>query len=300
MLHLFLFVATLVTTTMAGARLNGVDVLSQPWEFTVGLPFSLTLMTILLVHELGHYTTARAHGVRATLPFFIPGPPFIGTFGAFIAMRSAPADRRSLFDVAAAGPLAGLILAVPAVIAGLNLSTLADTDAKGEGIGLGSSLLLTLLTKLTLGHFADDVNITLHPIAFAGWIGLFVTALNLLPVGQLDGGHIIYALFGARHIWISRLTFLFILSLGLLRWWDGWIVWGVLLLFLGFRHPACLDPYTPLDFKRKILGWFMIVLFILTFIPVPFSISEPPMQGRESAPRSEPVYPQTEPAGEFI
>ncbi|HWP58852.1 MAG TPA: site-2 protease family protein [Candidatus Acidoferrales bacterium] len=299
-LHVVLFLATFATTTFAGALLSGVDVVSEPRRLTAGLPFALTLMAILLVHELGHYTTARAHGVRASLPFFIPAPTFIGTFGAFIAMRSAPPDRRALFDVAAAGPLAGVLAAIPAVVAGLSRSTIEDAQPAGAGVTLGSSLLLTLLTKLTLGQFPQDVSINLHPIGFAGWIGLFITALNLLPVGQLDGGHIVYALFGARHIWISRLAFVSILSLGLLRWWDGWLVWGILLLFLGFRHPPCVDSYTPLDFKRKILGWFMIVLFIFTFIPAPFSVSEPPGPGHAPAPRAEPVYRDAELLGQPI
>jgi membrane-associated protease RseP (regulator of RpoE activity) len=189
---------------------------------------------------------------------------------------------------------------VPAVVAGLSLSTFDGDQSKSEGITLGSSLLLTLLTKLTLGHFPDTVNITLHPIAFAGWIGLFVTALNLLPVGQLDGGHIVYALFGARHIWISRLGFLFIFSLGLLRWWDGWLVWSILLLFLGFRHPPCLDSYTPLDLKRKVLGWFMIGVFIFTFTPAPFSFTEPVVELRESVPRSDPAAFQVDVEGRSI
>ncbi len=299
-LHVVLFLATLATTTMAGAMLSGVDLLRHPGQFSVGLPFSLTLLTILLVHELGHYTTARIHGVQTTLPFFIPAPTFIGTFGAFISMRSAPPDRRSLFDVAAAGPLAGLVLAIPAVILGLNLSSIDANEQSGGGVTLGSSLLLALLTKVTLGHFPHDVNIAIHPVGFAGWIGLFVTALNLLPVGQLDGGHITYALFGSRHVWISRLAFLFIFSLGLLRWWDGWLVWGILLLFLGFRHPQCLDPSTPLDFKRTVLGWGMLGILIVTFIPAPFSISEPTAQRSRAAPHSRPVQPETEPIGEAI
>lgn len=300
-IHVALFLATLVTTTMAGAMLNGVDLLRQPGEFIVGLPFSLTLLTILLVHELGHYTSARIHGVHTTLPFFIPAPTFIGTFGAFISMRSAPADRKALFDVAAAGPLAGLVLAIPAVILGLNLSSIdAAPEQAGGGVTLGSSLLLTLLTKLTLGHFPHDINIAIHPVGFAGWIGLFVTALNLLPVGQLDGGHITYALFGSRHVWISRLAFLFIFSLGLLRWWDGWLVWGILLLFLGFRHPQCQNPSTPLDFKRTVLAWGMVAVLIVTFIPAPFSISEPRPQGNRAVPHSQPTQPEVDPIGKAI
>jgi len=284
-LHLVLFLLTLITTTMAGAMQAGVDPFSNPWQITNGLPFALTLMTILLVHEMGHYLMARYHSVRATLPYFIPAPPIpfiIGTFGAFIKMKSAPLDRRSLFDIGAAGPLAGLALAVPAVIVGLQLSTVSMDDGVSGGIALGSSLLLSFLSQLILGTLPDEANLIMHPIAFAGWIGLFITALNLLPVGQLDGGHVIYALFGQRYIWVSRLALVLILSLGLMRWWDGWLIWGVLLLFLGVRHPPSLDPYTPLDLKRKVLAWVTLAVLVVTFIPVPFSIQEPKVNARNS------------------
>jgi membrane-associated protease RseP (regulator of RpoE activity) len=232
-------------------------------------------MAILLVHEMGHYLMARYHGVQATLPYFIPAPSFIGTFGAFIRMKSPPMDRRSLFDVGAAGPLAGLVLAIPAVIVGLHLSTVSTDGGSGAGITLGSSIFLRFLSQLTLGLLPDEANIIMHPIGFAGWIGLFITALNLIPVGQLDGGHVTYALFGQRHIWVSRLGLAVILALGLTRYWDGWLLWGVLLLFMGVRHPPTLDSYTPLDLKRKMIGWFVLLVLVVTFIPAPFSIQQP-------------------------
>ena len=284
-LHILLFLCTLVTTTMAGAMQNGVDPLSNPWEIYSGLPFAVTLITILLVHEMGHYLMSRYHGVKATLPYFIPAPSFIGTFGAFIKMNSPPPDRRSLFDVAAAGPLAGLVLAIPAVIIGLQLSTVSPDDRTGGGITLGSSLLLNFLSQITLGLLPDDANIVMHPIGFAGWIGLLVTAMNLLPVGQLDGGHVIYALFGERYLWVSRTASVAILSLGFLRWWDGWLIWGLLLLFLGLRHPPPLDPYTPLDTKRKFMGWLMLAILAVTFIPIHFSIQEPSVRQERFQPR---------------
>ena len=284
-LHILLFLLTLVTTTMAGALQNGVNPISDPWHISSGLPFAITLMTILLVHEMGHYLVARYHGVKATLPYFIPAPSFIGTFGAFIKMDSPPPDRRSLFDVAAAGPLAGLALAVPAVIVGLQLSVVSPDDGVGGGISLGSSLLLSFLSQITLGLLPDEANVIMHPIGFAGWIGLFVTALNLLPVGQLDGGHVVYALFGQRHIWVSRLALVLILTLGLMRWWDGWLIWGVLLLFLGVRHPPPLDPYTPLDLKRKIMAWVTLAILVVTFIPAPFSIQEPKVREERLMPK---------------
>ena len=283
-LHIILFLITLLTTTGAGALQTGADPSEDPWALLSGLPFSLTLMSILLVHEMGHYLVSRHHGVKASLPYFIPAPSFIGTFGAFIRMQSPPPDRRSLFDVAAAGPLAGLVLAVPAVIVGLHLSTVTPAETQSGGIGLGSSLLLSFLSKITLGLLPDEVNIALHPIGFAGWIGLLVTALNLLPVGQLDGGHVIYALFGRRAIWIARAALATILTLGVLRWWDGWLIWGVLLLFLGVRHPPPLDPYTPLDFKRKIAGWITLAILVVTFTPAPFTMHEPEVYQEQRSP----------------
>lgn len=284
-LHILLFLSTLVTTTLAGAMQSGVDPLSNPSQLYSGLPFAVTLMTILLVHEMGHYLVSRYHGVGASLPYFIPAPSFIGTFGAFIKMKSPPPDRRSLFDVAAAGPLAGLVLAIPAVIIGLRLSTTSPTGDAGGGLALGSSLLLSFLSQVTLGLSPDEVNIVLHPIGFAGWIGLLVTAMNLLPVGQLDGGHVVYALFGKRCIWVSRAAVAAILLLGILRWWDGWLVWGLLLLFLGLSHPAPFDPHTPLDPKRTFLGWLMLVILAVTFIPVPFSIQEPSVRQERPQPK---------------
>jgi membrane-associated protease RseP (regulator of RpoE activity) len=283
-LQVALFLFTLVTTTLAGALQHGVDPFSSPGQIYLGLPFAATLMTILLVHEMGHYLMSRYHGVSATLPYFIPAPSFIGTFGAFIRMKSAPPDRRSLFDVAAAGPLAGLALAIPAVVLGLTLSTVSPEES-GGGLALGSSLLLSFLSQATLGILPDEANIVMHPIGFAGWIGLLVTAMNLLPVGQLDGGHIVYALFGERYLWVSRAALLGILLLGLLRWWDGWLVWGALLLFMGLRHPPPLDPYTPLDAKRTFMGWVMLAILAVTFIPVPFSIQEPSVRQERLEPK---------------
>lgn len=279
-LHIFLFLFTLLTTTVAGAMQSGVNPLTDPWGIASGLPFAATLMTILLVHEMGHYLMSRHHGVQASLPYFIPAPSFIGTFGAFIKMDSPPRDRRSLFDVGAAGPLAGLVLAIPAVIVGLHLSTMSPQQNPEGSLSLGSSLLLRFLSQITLGILPEEANVILHPIGFAGWIGLFVTALNLLPVGQLDGGHVVYALFGPKHIWISRTALGSIIALGILRWWDGWLVWGALLLFMGVRHPPPLDPYTPLDWKRRVLAWLTLVILAITFMPVPFSV-EPPRPATE-------------------
>ena len=173
-----------------------------------GLSFSIPLMVILFAHEMGHYLTSRYHNVDASLPYFIPAPPsifIIGTFGAFIRMREPARTRRVMFDIGAAGPWAGVMLAIPAVIIGLYLSDVTPLDKSAGGLELGNSLLFLGLSHLVLGVDPSTVNVNLSPIAFAGWIGLLVTTLNLLPVGQLDGGHVIYALFPRRHRTISML-----------------------------------------------------------------------------------------------
>ncbi len=275
-LQLFLFGATLATTTMAGSFYAGVDPFSEAFAFVAGLPFSLTLLAILLCHEFGHYIFARRHGVPTTLPYFIPGPPFpVGTFGAFIRMYGVPRDRSALFDVGAAGPWGGMIVALPAVMVGLWLSEVepAVPTTPGLAIELGNSILFYILTWLVLGVDAGEATITLHPVGYAGWLGLFVTFLNLLPVGQLDGGHVTYALFGQRHRLISRLFLLVIIGLGLYGW-TGWFLWAVLLLFVvRLPHPDTLDADTPLDPKRRAAAWATIFLFVSTFMPVPLAVT---------------------------
>ena len=295
-LHIALFAATFLTTSMASALNQGVDVLAEPSRLLVGFPYAIALMTILLFHECGHYFLARAHRVDATLPFFIPAPPvifFIGTLGAFIRMRSLPRDRRALFDVGAAGPWAGMLVAVPALMLGLSLSEIRPAGPGAEaGLFLGDSLLFKALTWLVLGTTGDNVTIVLHPVALAGWVGLLVTALNLLPVGQLDGGHVVYAAFGERwHRWISRGTLVTLLVLGI----SGaatWLVWAVLLSFLGMRHPRLLDAETPLDPRRKWATLATLVMFLVTFMPEPVYFSEPPPR----IPRDEHAVPVSAPA----
>lgn len=285
-LNIALFLITLLTTTMAGAYMAGVESpLASISGLAQGLSFSLPLMAILLFHELGHYVTARRNQVDSSLPYFIPAPYpslfIIGTFGAFIRMKSPPRSRRVMFDVGAAGPWAGMLLAVPAVIIGLKLSEIAPLDKGAGGLELGNSILFWTLSRWILGLDPNSVTVNLHPIAFAGWLGLFVTALNLLPVGQLDGGHVIYALFGRRHRTISRLfmigCLLMVVVPYLVGWsfWSGWLLWFVLLLFLGVGHPSTVDAETPLEKPRRLAAWLTIALFIVTFIPVPLSFSPP-------------------------
>jgi membrane-associated protease RseP (regulator of RpoE activity) len=214
-LNVILFLITLVTTTLAGAWTGGADVsLFDPIEslpnLATGLSFSIPLMLILLSHEMGHYFTSRRYGVDTSLPYFIPavipGPISIGTFGAFIRMRSLPRTRAAMFDIGAAGPWAGFFVAFVAIILGLKWSQITPLDTTQGGIDLGNSIAFWTVARWVLGVDPDTVSVNLHPTAFAGWIGLLVTTLNLLPVGQLDGGHVIYSLFGPRsHRVISRL-----------------------------------------------------------------------------------------------
>src|ERR1700720_3550044 len=288
-LNLVLLLLTFLTTTTAGAYMNGEEVsflhpLLAIVSLRSGLSFSIPLMMILFAHEMGHYLTSRYHNVDASLPYFIPAPPsifIIGTFGAFIRMRQPARTRRVMFDIGAAGPWAGVMLAIPAVIIGLYLSDVTPLDKSGGGLELGNSLLFLGLSHLVLGVDPTTVNVALHPIAFAGWIGLLVTSLNLLPVGQLDGGHVVYALFPRRHRTISTLfvisSILMLvvpLALGHNPWW-GWLLWAVLLVALGLGHPSTVDRDTPLDPGRAIAAWLTVVLFIVTFSPVPLSIGQP-------------------------
>lgn len=297
-LHIALFAATFATAAMASALNQGVDILAEPARLVAGFPYAIALLAILLSHECGHYFLARAHRVDATLPFFIPAPPvifFIGTLGAFIRMRSLPRDRRALFDIGAAGPWAGIMVAVPVLMLGLSLSEIRPASPGGEaGLFLGDSLLFKALTWLILGTTGDNVTIVLHPIALAGWVGLLVTALNLLPVGQLDGGHVVYAAFGERwHRWISRGTLVTLIVLGV----GGaatWLVWAVLLSFLGLRHPRLVDGETPLDRPRRWAAVATLAMFVVTFMPEPVYFAEPPPRiprDEHAVPVSAPVPP---------
>jgi membrane-associated protease RseP (regulator of RpoE activity) len=268
--HIFLLIATLITTMLAGALQEGVDIIRQPLLIYKGMPFSLTLMLILGTHEIGHYITSKRNGVKATLPYFIPAPSLLGTFGAFIKMKSPIPDRRALLKIGVSGPLAGFIIALPATIIGLGLSEIKEPSQIKGGISLGSSILLSFLTKTILGVSDGSVDIVLHPIGFAGWIGLFVTALNLLPMGQLDGGHIVYSLFKRRHKILSMITFISLFPLA--YFWEGWLFWIMAVFLFGLRHPMLVDEITPLEEEDKILGIVAIIIFIITFIPVPFKI----------------------------
>ena len=241
--------------------------------FVNGLSYSLSIIAILLAHEMGHYLMCRKYGVDATLPYFIPVPiqPF-GTMGAFIKMKSPIPNRRALFDVGVAGPLAGLALTIPILIIGLSNSTFVPkVETQGLGLYLGESLLFSKLAKIIMGPEPTGYDTLLHPMAYAGWAGLFVTALNLLPIGQLDGGHVLYALFGSK----SRIIYKF--SLGIFMvicaiWYQGWLLLIILLLWFGFKHPPPLDDYHPIDSRRKFIGYLTFAIFIISFVPIPFHI----------------------------
>jgi len=260
--------ATVVSTAAAGAVWEGRDPISHPAVMLRGLPFALTLITILLVHEAGHYLMCVRHGVNASLPYFVPAPPLfplVGTFGAFIRIRSRFPNRMALFDIGAAGPWAGFVVALIATVVGLSLSTVLPV-APESAVELGDSLLTKLLTWLVLD--VDPTRVALHPIALAGWFGLFVTSLNLIPVGQLDGGHVLYAAFG-RTRFVPTLLVAFLFWLGMTGW-PGWVLWAFILTALTFiGHPTTNDDPRPLDPARFVSALATLAMFVLTFVPEP-------------------------------
>jgi len=272
LLHLVLFIVTFFTTVFAGALQAGVNILREPGKFYEGLPFALTLMSILLAHELSHYIASRKHNIQATLPYFIPAPTLIGTFGAFIKMKSPVTTRKALLDIGISGPLAGFVISFIVTIMGLSLSKVVPVQETKEALSLGDSLLFSTLSQLILDYRPGVQDVLLHPVAFAGWIGFFVTSLNLLPIGQLDGGHVAYALFGERHAYLSKLLIPILFLLGIFLW-EGWAFWAIVLLILGLKHPPIYHSEIPLDGKRRFLGWLGFFIFLITFIPEPFKFS---------------------------
>lgn len=268
MIHTVLFLVTLLTTLVAGTLQQGINPLESPLSLWRGIPFSFTLIIILASHEFGHYFMAKRYEVDVTLPYFIPAPSFIGTFGAFIKIKSPILDRRMLLDIGAAGPIAGLVVAMPVLLVGLMLSDVRPALTE-TGTSLGSSLLFSLMSWIVHGSLPQEADIVLHPIAFSGWIGLLVTCLNLLPVGQLDGGHVAYAIFGRRQRSLARVIFLMLIILGFTMW-VGWLVWAVILYLMRLDHPPVVYDWIPLDRRRRIIGWAAMVIFVLTFTPAPF------------------------------
>lgn len=273
--HLILFFLTIISTLIAGSIMQGGNPLGNPTDIILGIPFSITLMLILGCHEFGHYYYALKHNVDATLPYFLPAPPYlfiIGTFGAFIKIKSPIYKKDALLQIGAAGPIAGFIIAVPALIIGLLLSDVIAINDQYKGIILGDSLLMKIFTSIIFPDLIDDHDILLHPVAFAGWIGLLVTMLNLLPIGQLDGGHIAYAMLGKKQGLVGWITLLTLFPLSFLS--LNWLIWGLLILVLmrSAKHPPIHDILTPLSKKNKYVGYLCLLIFILCFIPTPFQI----------------------------
>lgn len=312
MIHLILLALTFLTTTFGGSLQQGGNPLEDPSDMRLGLSYSVPLLTILLGHELGHYFACRRHRLKATLPYFIPVPPPIflfGTLGAFIKIRSPIEDRRALLDVGVAGPLTGMALAVPVAVVGIHLSTFVPKVQAEGALMLGDSLLFAFLVRLVKGPAPVGTELLLHPVAFAGWIGFLVTALNLLPASQLDGGHILYALWPGRHRAATRAIVLGLLLLGLTTW-QGWILWAAIITLMGTRHPPLAEDFAPppfpfyplvrphgLDPRRRKLGILALVVFALTFTPEPLKIA--PIH-HPNAPRSPRQERRRPPAGEWV
>ena len=274
-LNVLLFLLTCLTTLVAGSgAFLRFDPFAEPARVLSGVPFAFTLLAILGTHEFGHYFTARYHGAVVSLPYFIPAPPpfLFGTLGAIIRMGPAVRDRNALFDIAVAGPLAGLAVAVPALLLGLGWSVVAAIP-RGGHIVFGDSLLMRFLVYLSFGRIPDGMDVFVHPVALAGWVGLFVTALNLFPVGQLDGGRIAYALCGRYHRMVGYLTVGGLVALAAITWAPNWLVWAALVFFfVGVRHSPPIDDVTPLTPRRRALGYLCLVLLILLIPPVPIQL----------------------------
>jgi membrane-associated protease RseP (regulator of RpoE activity) len=283
-LHILLFVLTIVTTTIVGAGqyagfledFRSSPSLPMPFAALLvrGLWYSGTILAILGCHELGHYFACRHYDVDASLPFFIPVPFLLtGTMGAFIRIREQIPSKKMLFDIGIAGPIAGFVVAVPALFIGLAMSHVARLPAdQGGMLELGEPLLFKFASWLFWGTQPDGFSLNMHPMAFAAWFGMLATALNLFPIGQLDGGHVSYAVLGPR--WSTYVTFTMIaVALGLSVFAYSWTVWTgmlVVMLFLfGPRHPRVYDEATPLGGTRLLLAAFAVVMFVLCFTPAP-------------------------------
>jgi membrane-associated protease RseP (regulator of RpoE activity) len=289
-LHALLLLLTLLSTTIVGSEMAHSFAAGRPFDFGSdldgytrllhpaflldGLPFSLTLLTILMAHEMGHFLAARYYNVDATLPFFLPAPTLIGTFGAFIRIRSAILSKRILFDIGVGGPLAGFAMLLLPLIVGVWMSKVVHGPASHGELEFGTPLILRLIEWIRFpGVAAGDIY--LHPVARAAWVGLLATALNLLPIGQLDGGHVLYAFLGEKtRIW-SRFAVGILAVLGLVQLFTSaykmgymWLFWAVFLLIFGMRHPAIVDP-SPVGRTRAWLGVLALIIFILSFTAAP-------------------------------
>jgi membrane-associated protease RseP (regulator of RpoE activity) len=296
LLNLLLFVLTALSAFVTGTLWTDTQ-LPPPTRAEAirhGLAFSAALLAILLAHEMGHFVLARRHGVDASWPFFIPAPvlSLIGTLGAVIRLRSAPRTRRALVDIGAAGPIAGFLVTIPVLVIGLRLSTIVPEEGPfrhwtlweslltwireghflrlREGLELGYPLGMALLEKVVLDVPAGH-SIALHPVAVAGWFGLLLTALNLLPLGQLDGGHCLYAASPGLHRWVSAPLSALLLALGVFTPFLGWAVWGLITGIFLNQHPAVADSEPRLSAGRRAVLVVSLIIFVLSFAPVPLA-----------------------------
>jgi len=292
-IHIILFLVTVATTFITGLSFGG-DILSA-------VSFSVALLFILGSHEMGHYYFGKKYGVDITPPYFIPAPPIIspiGTFGAFIKIKSPISTKRALFDIGIAGPLAGIVATIPVLIIGIKLSSIVEISQQMQegGLVLGTPIIMSVFSEIFYGPIPEGYDLFVHPVAFAGWVGLFVTALNLIPSGQLDGGHITYALFSRkyhRYISLAMIALLVVFGIGtetlleigndllgsgfawltsgvpVFEGWPGWLLWAALLTLMGGKHPPTMYEDTDLNWKRKVLGLLALLIFIGCFSPVP-------------------------------
>ena len=296
-IHALLFALTVFTTCVVGAGLQSnfqhdlpaftTDdsflpffhfrwILAQPSRLLLGVPFSASLMLILLAHEMGHYLCCAYYGVYATLPFFVPAPTLIGTLGAFIRIRSPIRSRAALFDIGIAGPIAGFVVATVILFIALPHSKLIDATTLGSDIELGYPLIFRVAWRLLplvaiRGSTYSLHAVYLHPVVIAAWVGMFATALNLLPGGQLDGGHIVFAIAPRKHRWISRLAILALIPMAL-YFWAGWLLWAILLRLSGMRHPMVAE-WRGIGSGRRWLGVFALLMLVLTLTPSPIAHS---------------------------
>lgn len=286
-LNILLFVITVFTTFFVGISLGinykypeiisqnnqaelHIDVFRDPQVLALSFTYVVVLLGILLGHELGHFLACRHYRINATLPYFIPAPTLIGTLGAFIKIKSPITRKTQLFDIGIAGPLTGFILSIPALVYGLSLSRALPLIPHEEAsvFIFGEPLIYRIFASLFFKGVPSDFTVILHPVAFAGWVGILVTSFNLFPVGQLDGGHVSYALFGPKSKYLARVFLAGFLVMGII-FWMGWFLWAIILFFLGLKHPRIVDEATMLSSRRKILGYLLVLIFILSFTPDP-------------------------------
>lgn len=282
MIHLGLFLATLLTTWLVGvahyqAFLSGLSGTMPEVSWWSGGWYAGAVLGILGAHEFGHYFMCRRYGVDATLPYFIPAPTLAGTFGAVIRIRDGFPTRAALFDIGVAGPIAGFVALVPLLLVGMSWSTVVKVPDNFEGMVLGTPLLFDLAGRLFFDQVPAGYSLNIHPLVFASWFGMLATALNLLPFGQLDGGHLTYALIGRRSVWVSYATVL--IAIGLTIYSTSWMVLTlmmlVMMLLFGTRHPTVWNEYERLDAKRVAVFVFAVLILALCFTSAPVELVFP-------------------------